>query len=75
MGELIGTRTEGAVSAATAFLIGSGLLLLAVENVRVDGERLEGAGVTPTIEVPAGAASTGADDPQLNRAVAVLSGT
>jgi carboxyl-terminal processing protease len=75
LGELIGTRTEGAVLAATAFLIGSGLLLLAVDDVRVDGERLEGVGVTPTIEVEAGAASAGADDPQLSRAVAVLSGT
>jgi hypothetical protein len=27
LGELIGTRTQGAVLAATAFLIGSGLLL------------------------------------------------
>jgi carboxyl-terminal processing protease len=43
----------------TAFLVGSGLLLLAVEDVRVDGERLEGVGVTPTIEVQAGAASAG----------------
>ncbi len=75
LGELIGTRTEGAVLAATAFLFGSGLLLLAVEDVRVDGERLEGVGVTPTIEVQAGAASAGSDDPQLSRAVAVLSGT
>lgn len=75
LGELIGTRTEGAVLAATAFLVGSGLLLLAVEDVRVDGERLEGVGVTPTIEVQAGAASAGSDDPQLSRAVAVLSGT
>jgi carboxyl-terminal processing protease len=75
LGELIGTRTEGAVLAATAFLIGSGLLLLAVEDVRVDGERLEGVGVTPTIEVQAGAASAGPDDAQLSRAVAVLSGT
>lgn len=75
MGEPIGTRTEGAVLAATAFLIGSGLLLLAVEDIRVDGERLEGVGVTPTIEVPAGAASAGSDAPQLSRAVAVLSGT
>jgi carboxyl-terminal processing protease len=75
LGELIGTRTEGAVLAATAFLIGSGLLLLAVEDVRVDGERLEGVGVTPTIEVQAGAADGGLDDPQLSRAVAVLSGT
>src|SRR5260370_3447097 len=74
LGELIGTRTEGAVLAATAFLIGGGLLLLAVEDVRVDGERLEGVGVTPTIEVEAGTDSAGSDDPQLSRAVAVLSG-
>ena len=74
LGEVIGTRTEGAVLAATAFLIGGGLLLLAVEDVRVDGERLEGVGVAPTIEVQAGPASVERDDPQLNRAVAVLSG-
>jgi C-terminal processing protease CtpA/Prc len=38
------------------------LLLLAVEDVRVDGERLEGVGVTPTIEVQAGVAPAGSDD-------------
>jgi len=75
LGELVGTRTEGAVLAATAFLIGSGLLLLAVEDVRVDGERLEGVGVTPTIEVQSAAASAGSEDLQLSRAVAALSGT
>lgn len=74
LGEVIGSRTEGAVLAATAFLIGDGLLLLAVEDVRVDGERLEGLGVAPTIEVQADPASVGLGDPQLNRAVAVLSG-
>src|SRR5256884_9930349 len=52
LGELIGTRTEGAVLAATAFLIGGGLLLLPAEDVRVDGERLEGVGGTPTVEGP-----------------------
>ena len=72
LGEVIGSRTEGAVLAATAFLIGGGLLLLA--DVRVDGERLEGVGVVPTIEVRAGPASVGLSDPQLNRAIAVLSG-
>ena len=75
LGELIGTRKEGAVLAATAFLIGGGLLLLAVEDVRVDGERLEGVDVTPTIEVKASAAAAEADDPQLSRAIAVLAGT
>jgi len=74
LGEVIGTRTEGAVLAATAFLIGGGLLLLAVQDVRVDGERLEGVGVVPTIEVRADPASVGLSDPQLDRAIAVLSG-
>ncbi len=75
LGEVIGTRTEGAVLAATAFLIGGGLLLLAVSDVLVDGERLEGVGVAPTIDVQAGPPSVDGDDPQLDRAVAVLSGT
>jgi C-terminal processing protease CtpA/Prc len=57
LGEVIGSRTEGAVLAATAFLIGGGLLLLAVEDVRVDGERLEGVGVA--IEVQADPAPRG----------------
>jgi carboxyl-terminal processing protease len=73
LGEVIGTRTEGAVLAATAFLIGGGLLLLAVDDVLIDGERLEGVGVTPTIEVQAGPIYGGPGDPQLERAVAVLS--
>ena len=73
LGELIGHRTEGAVLAATAFLIGDdGLLLLAVEDVLVDGQRLEGVGVTPTIEVPFDWRYAAGGDPQLNRAVQVL---
>ena len=44
-------------------------LLLAVEDVLVDGDRLEGVGVAPTIEVENGL--TG--DRQIDRAVAVLS--
>lgn len=73
LGEVIGSRTEGAVLAATAFLIGGGLLLLAVGDVQVDGERLEGVGVAPTIEVQAGPVSMSPGDPQLDRAIAVLS--
>jgi carboxyl-terminal processing protease len=73
LGEVIGSRTEGAVLAATAFLIDGGLLLLAVGDVQVDGERLEGVGIAPTIEVQADPASMGLGDPQLNRAIAVLS--
>jgi carboxyl-terminal processing protease len=69
LGEVIGTRTEGAVLAATAFLIGGGLLLLAVEDVLVDGDRLEGVGVTPTIAVE----NSPGSDRQMDRAVAILS--
>jgi carboxyl-terminal processing protease len=68
IGEVIGTRTEGAVLAATSFLIGDGLLLLAVEDVLVDGERLERVGVTPTVEVQTESPSGTGGDPQLDRA-------
>lgn len=75
LGEVIGTRTEGAVLAATAFLLDDGsLLLLAVEDVRVDGVRLEGVGVSPTIEVPFDLTYAAGRDPQLDRAVHVVSG-
>jgi carboxyl-terminal processing protease len=74
LGELVGVRTEGAVLAATAFLIGGeGLLLLAVEDVLVDGQRLEGVGVQPTIEVPFDLRYAAGADPQLERAVQILS--
>ena len=74
LGEVIGTRSAGAVLAATAFLMGNGnLLLLAVAAVLVDGQRLEGSGVAPTIEVPFDPAYAAGMDPQLDRAVEVLS--
>jgi len=75
LGPLVGQRTEGAVLAATAFLIGDdGLLLLAVEDVLVDGKRLEGVGVEPTIEVKFDSRYAAGADPQLDRAVEVLAG-
>jgi carboxyl-terminal processing protease len=74
MGEVIGTRTAGAVLAARALLLSDGsLLILAVNDVFVDGQRLEGVGVTPTIEVPFAVAYAQGNDPQLERALALLS--
>jgi carboxyl-terminal processing protease len=73
LGEVIGTRSAGAVLAATTFLMRNGsLLLVAVADVLVDGQHLEGVGVTPTIEVPFDPAYAAGMDPQLDRAVEVL---
>ena len=55
------------------FLVGDGgLLLLAVDDVLVDGERLDGVGVTPTIEVAFDPRYAAGSDPQLERAVQIL---
>ena len=74
VGEVIGTRTAGALLAGRAFLLkDDSLLLLAVADVEVDGERLEGVGVAPTIEVPFNLEYAAGRDPQLDKAVEVLS--
>jgi carboxyl-terminal processing protease len=74
LGEIIGTQTAGAVLAASAFLMDNGdLLLLAVADVTIDGQRLEGVAVRPTIEVPFDPIYAAGRDPQLDRAVQVLS--
>jgi carboxyl-terminal processing protease len=76
LGEVIGSRTAGAVLAGRAYLLNDGsLLLVAVADVLVDGRRLEGVGVTPTISVPFSLAYAQGKDAQLERAVQVLSRT
>jgi carboxyl-terminal processing protease len=73
-GEVIGTRTAGALLAGRGFLLSDGsFLMVAVNDVAVDGERLEGKGVMPTIEVPFEIPYAGGADPQLAKAVEVLS--
>jgi carboxyl-terminal processing protease len=73
VGEVIGTRSAGALLAGRAFLLNDdSLLLLAVADVSVDDERLEGVGVAPTIEVPFPLAYAAGQDPQLDKAVEVL---
>lgn len=74
-GEVIGTRTAGALLAGRGYLLSDGsFLMVAVNDVAVDGERLEGKGVTPTIEVPLDLPYSAGADPQLEKAVEVLSG-
>ena len=75
VGELIGSRTAGAVLAGRAYLLSDGsLVLVAVADVLVDDRRLEGVGVMPTIPVPFLLPYAQGRDPQLDRAVEVLSG-
>jgi carboxyl-terminal processing protease len=70
IGPIVGTRTKGAVVAGRPFVLADdSLLYLAVSDVRVDGERLEGVGVAPDIEVPFDVRYAAGADPQLDRAV------
>jgi carboxyl-terminal processing protease len=72
-GPLIGTRTAGAVSAASAYAMpGGNLLYLAVSGLEIDGEVLEGPGVTPNIEVARPVPYSQGADPVLDAAVDVL---
>jgi carboxyl-terminal processing protease len=74
-GPVVGERSAGALLAATAFLLSDGsLLILAVEDASVDGERLEGKGVEPTVTVPFDIRYAAGKDPQLDKAVEMLAG-
>jgi carboxyl-terminal processing protease len=74
IGEVIGSRTAGAVLAGRPYLLSDGsLVIVAVADVLVDGRRLEGLGVQPTIVIARPLAYAQGQDPQLDRAVEVLS--
>jgi carboxyl-terminal processing protease len=73
LGELVGSVTSKSVLGSQAFLMRDGsLLLLATSDIKVDGERLEGVGVTPTIEVDPPLPYRNGGDAQLERALALL---
>jgi carboxyl-terminal processing protease len=72
LGTLVGERTAGAVLAGKPILLSDGsLLYLAVSDVLVDGERLEGVGVTPDVSVASELPYAEGRDPQLDRALEV----
>jgi carboxyl-terminal processing protease len=72
-GKLVGTRTAGAVLAGSLFQLPEGnVLYLAIADVRCDGERLEGIGVRPDVEVPFDVRYSNGRDPQLERAIELL---
>lgn len=70
---LVGTETAGDVVAGRGFLLpDDSLLVLAVADVLVDGERLEGNPVQPDIMVPFDIRYANGADPQLDAALEVL---
>jgi carboxyl-terminal processing protease len=70
LGKLVGERTAGAVLAGRSFSLSDGsLLYLAVQDIEVDGERLEGRGVAPDVAVAETLPFANGADPQLERAV------
>lgn len=75
MARLVGERTAGAYLAGGPFCLSDGsLLVLARSDGRIDGERLEGRGVAPDIEVPFDFRYAAGNDAQLSRALDLLSG-
>ncbi|MEQ1903269.1 MAG: S41 family peptidase [Pirellulaceae bacterium] len=72
LGEVVGTTTAGAVLAGKPTLLSNGdVLYLAVSNIEVDGQRLEGKGVAPTIEIARPIPYANGADPQLEKALEV----
>jgi C-terminal processing protease CtpA/Prc len=70
---LIGTRSAGAVLTSRSFLLSdNSLVLLAINDVKLDGKRFEGVGISPDIEVPFDVRYANGADPQFDRAVAEL---
>ena len=73
LGTVVGEYTAGAVVAGRAFLLSNGdFLYLAVADVKVDGQKLEGQGVAPDLPVPrilTRANEYGPSDPQVEAAL------
>lgn len=73
-GEVIGETTAGALLAGRGFMLDDGsFLMVAVSDVAVDGERLEAKGVEPTVAVPFDIRYAAGRDPQLDKAIDLLS--
>ena len=71
-GPIVGETTAGAVLSGQINALSDGsVLYVAVADIHIDGERLEGQGVPPDIEVPFDVPYAAGADPQLDRAVSV----
>jgi carboxyl-terminal processing protease len=73
VGPIMGTRTAGAVLGGRPFVLSGGsILYLAVQDARVDGVRLEGLGVEPTVVVERHLPFSKGRDEQVDAAVRVV---
>ncbi len=73
IGPLVGTQTAGAVVAGRPYLMKDGsMLYLAVADVFVDGQRLEGKGVNPDVEVAFQLPYAQGADPFKEKAIAAI---
>jgi carboxyl-terminal processing protease len=73
IGPVVGSTTAGAVLAgALRFLPDNSVLYLAVADVQVDGQRLEGVGVEPTVAVERPIPYCQGRDPQLQAGIQQL---
>lgn len=70
IGTVVGERSCGAVVAGQPLLLQDrSLLCLATSDIHVDGERLEGHGVSPVVEVTDELHFAAGRDPQLEKAL------
>lgn len=75
VGPLVGERTAGAVVGGSLYPLSNGdVVYVAVSDVRVDGMRLEGVGVTPDIEVAFDRRYAAGRDSQFEAAAALAAG-
>ena len=74
LGKIVGERTAGAVVAGRSILLSNDdVLYLAVRDVRVDGQRLEHRGVEPHFKVDRPFNLAADEDPQLEKAIQLMS--
>ena len=70
VGQIVGSQTAGAVVAGRPYIMPDGsLLYLAVADVFVDGDRLEGKGIIPDVVVPLSIPYAQGVDPQKEQAI------
>ena len=73
MGKIMGSKTAGAVMGSMPFVLRDGSLLnLAVSDMLADGDRIEGKGVAPDIEINMPLEYANGKDAQLDWAINIL---